>query len=74
MNKSKETSVIANTCRYSSRQLILIFKTVAVADLRIKGPLEYLLVSATTLVSLLFIYMIPIDYKITKFSLCLYTY
>jgi len=32
------------------------------------GPLEYLQVLATTLVSLLFIYVIPIDCKITKFS------
>jgi len=31
---------------------------------RVKGPLEYLQVSATTLMSLLFIYMIPIDCKI----------
>ena len=37
------------------------------AELGIKGPLEYLQVSATNFVSLLFIYMIPIDYKITIF-------
>ena len=43
---------------------IPIFQTVAVAKLGIKGPLEYLQVSATTLMSLLFIYMIPIDCKI----------
>ena len=43
-------------------------------ELGVKGPLEYLLVSATTLVSLLFIYMIPIDCKVTKSSLYLYGY
>jgi len=42
-----------------------------VAELGIKGPLEYLQVLATTLVSLLFIYMIPIACKITNFSLYL---
>ena len=46
-----------------------MFQTVAVAELGIKGPLGYLQVSATTLVSLLFIYTIPTDCKITKFSL-----
>ena len=64
--------VEAYTCRYSSGQLIPLFQSVAVAELRIKGPLEYLQVQATTLVSLLFIYMIPIASKITKFSLLLY--
>ena len=39
------------------------------AELGIKGPLEYLQVQATTLVSLL---LIPIACKITKFSLYLY--
>jgi len=42
MLKSKETSVVAYTCRYSSGQLIPIFQSVAVAELGIKGPLEYL--------------------------------
>jgi len=42
-----------------------------VAELGIKGPLEYLQVYATTLISLLFIYMIPIACKITNFP---YTY
>ena len=41
------------------------------ADLGIKGPLEYLQEYATTLASLLFIYMIPIACKITNFSLYL---
>ena len=48
-----------------------MFQPVAVAELGIKGPLEYLQVYAITLVSLLLIYMIPISYKITNFSLCL---
>ena len=39
---SKETRVVAYTCRYSSGQLIPIFQSVAVAELGIKGPLEYL--------------------------------
>jgi len=69
INESKETRVVAYTCRYSSGQLIPIFQSVAVVG--IKGPLEYLQVSATTLVSLLFISMIPIAYKITNFSLYL---
>ena len=63
--------MVAYTCRYSSGQLISIFQSVAVAGLGIKGPLEYLQVWATTLVPLLLIYMIPIAYKITKFSLYL---
>ena len=63
-----ETTVVAYTCRYSSGKLIPIFQSVVVAELGIKGPLEYLQVQATTLVSLLFIYMIPIDCKITNFS------
>jgi len=45
-----------------------------VAELGIKGPLEYLRVLATTLVSLLFIYMIPIACKSTDFSLYLFVY
>jgi len=34
--------MVADTCRYSSGQLIPIFQSVAVAELGIKGPLEYL--------------------------------
>jgi len=40
--KIKETRVVAYTCRYSSGQLIPIFQSVAVAELGIKVPLEYL--------------------------------
>jgi len=47
----------------------MIFQSLAVAELGIKGPLEYL--QATTPVSLLFIYMIPITCKITIFFLYL---
>jgi len=38
--KSKETRVVANTCGYSSGQLIPIFQSVAVAELGFKGPLQ----------------------------------
>ena len=34
--------MVANTCRYFSGQLIPIFQTVAMAELGIKDPLEYL--------------------------------
>ena len=34
--------VVAYTCRYSSGQLIPIFQSVTVAELGIKGPVEYL--------------------------------
>ena len=66
--------VITDTCRYFSGQLIPMFQTVTVAatELGIKGPLECLKMSATTLVSLLFIYMIPIDCKITIFPFACY--
>ena len=40
--KSKETRVVAYTCRYYSGHLIPIFQSVAVAELGIKGRLEYL--------------------------------
>ena len=53
----EETSMVADICRYSSRHLIPIFQTVAVAQLGIKGLLEYLQVSATTLVSFFFFYL-----------------
>ena len=48
--KSKKTRC---HLQISSRHLISIFQTVAVAELGIKCPLKYLQVSATTLVSLL---------------------
>ena len=54
--------MVAYTCKYSRWQLIPIFQSVAVAELGIKGPREYLQVYATTLVSLLF--MIPFVFKI----------
>ena len=66
--------MVASTCRYSGGHLIPVFQTVTVAELGTKSPLEYLQVLATTLVSLLFIYMIPIDCKITIFSLYLFVY
>ena len=47
---------------------LLIFQWTFLIPL-IKCPLEYLRVWMTDLVSLLFIAMIPIDYKITNFSL-----
>ena len=40
--KSKETSVITYTCRYSSGHLIPTIQSVVVAELGIKGPLEHL--------------------------------
>ena len=43
--------MVADTCTYSIGQLIPKFKTAAVGKLGIKGPLEYLLVYATTLAS-----------------------
>jgi len=49
----------------------MIFQFAAVAELGIKSLLEYLQVWATTLVSLFFIYVIPIDCKIINFSLYL---
>jgi len=73
----KRTRVVADTCRYSSKHFIPIFQsqTVTVAELGIKCLLQYLQVSATTLVSFLFIYMIPIDCKITNFPCtCLFTF
>ena len=44
-----------------------MFQSIAVTELGIKGPLEYLQVKATTLVSLFFIYMIPIACKLQIF-------
>ena len=65
--------MVVDTRRYSSGQLISISQTLAVAELGIKGPLEYLQVQATTLVSLLHIHMIPIACKITIFPYtCMY--
>ena len=42
--KSKETRVVANTYRYSSGKLanLYILVCIAVAELQIKFPLEYL--------------------------------
>ena len=62
--------MVVDICRYFIIQLIATFQTVAVAKLEIQGPIEYLQVLATTLVSLLFIYMTPIECKI-KFFLIL---
>ena len=74
--KSRETRVVTYTCRYSSGHLIL---NSSWHDwiIGIKCPLEYLQVYrwpplATTLVSLLFIYMILIACKITDFSFYLF--
>jgi len=66
--KIKETREAANTSRYSSGLLIPNSAT-TVWNIGINCLLEYLQVLATTLVSLHFIYMIPIDCKITYFSL-----
>ena len=41
-----------------------IFQTIAEAKFWIKGPLQYLQVLTTTIISLLLIYMIPIECKI----------
>ena len=60
--------MVVNASKYASGQLIPIFQTVAVAELGIKYPLEYLQVSATTLVSLLFFLMVSTASKIVKFS------
>ena len=49
---NKETKVVADTCRYSSGPTVW--------NIGINWLLEFLQVSPTTLVSLLFIYMIPI--------------
>ena len=69
--KSKETRVITYTCRYSSGPLIPNSATVTDWNIGINRPLEYLQVYATTIVSLLFIYVIPIACKITKIFLIL---
>ena len=57
--------MVAYTIKYSSGPLIPNLATATVWNIGIKCPLECLVVQATTLVSLLFIYMIPIDCKIT---------
>ena len=66
--------MITYTCRYSSghliRNLIPIIQSYQ-DELGIKCALEYLQVQVITLVSLLFITMIPIGCKITNFSLYL---
>ena len=71
INKSEETRVVAYTCRYFSGKLIPIFQSVAVAELGIKGPLEYLQGVGYHHCFFTFIYMIPIACKITNFSLYL---
>ena len=67
--KSKETRM-TYTCRYASGHLISIIQSCQ-DELRIKCPLEYLQVKVIILVFLLFITMIPIDCKITNFSIYL---
>jgi len=65
--------MVANTCRYFSGPLIPNSATVTVWNIGIKCLLEYLQVSATTLVSFLFIYMILLTVKLQIFliSVCL---
>ena len=66
--------MVADTCRYSGRPLFNS-ATAIVWNIGINCPLENLQVSDTTLVSLLFIYMIPIDSKIINFLYtCLFTF
>ena len=73
--KSKETRMVSNTCRYSSGPLILNSVTATIWNIGINCPIDnYLQVSTITLVSLLLIYMIPIDSKIINFSLYLLVY
>ena len=55
IKKSKETRMVADACRYCSGQIISIFQTVAMSELKIKGSLEYKQMWATTLVSSLYI-------------------
>ena len=69
----RSASPITSACKYSSGNLIPIFQSLAVAELKIEGPLEYMQVQATTLVSLPFyLYDSYIDSKITNFSLYLF--
>ena len=70
----KERRVVADICRYSSGPLIPTFQSIAVVEIGIKDILENLHVSATTLLSSIFIYMIPTDSKITNYSLYLFVY
>ena len=65
---------MAYTCRYSSGPLIPNSATATVWNVGINCPQKYLQESATTLVSLRFIYIIPIVCKITKFSLLLFVH
>ena len=62
--------MVTYACRYSSGHLILIIQSCQ-DELGIKCPIEYLQVQVTILVYFLFIYMIPINCKITNFSLYL---
>ena len=66
--------MVAYTCRYSSGPLIPKPATATLWSTGINCPQKYLQVSAITLVSLLFIYMIPIDCKITIFFLYFFGY
>jgi len=62
--KTKETRVVAYTYIYFSGHLIP--NSATAINIGINCLLEYLQVQATTLVSLLFIYIIPIACKIAK--------
>ena len=66
--------MVADTYRYSSGPLFPNSATATVWNIGINCLLEYLQVSANTLVSLRFIYMIPSDCKITNFSLYLFIF
>ena len=66
--------MVADICSYSSGLLLPNSATAMDWNIGIICPLEYMQVKATTLVSLLFIYMIPIACKITNFSLYLFVY
>ena len=63
--KSKEARVIIYTCRYSSGHLIPIIQQCQ-NELGIKCSLEYLQVQVITLVSLLFITIIPMDCTLVR--------
>ena len=63
INKSKETRAVASTCRYSSGHLVPN-SAPATDGIRIFAGVD-----CTTLLSSLFICMIPIDCKIMNFSL-----
>ena len=71
MINSKETRVVAYTCTYSIGSLILNLATATDYNIGINCPLEHLYMQATTLVSLLFIYMIQL--QIFPYT-CLFTF